>query len=252
MKIQRIPKKIHYIWFGYGEKSDLIKKCQQKTMDILQDWEVTEWTEDTYDISSCVYMKEAYEQKKYAFASDYARFDLLYKYGGVYLDTDVEMLKAIPDQFLRDSGFTGVESNNKIASGLIFACEPGNILVKEILEMYQNEHFIESNGHINTKNVVDRVTEVFYRHGFQRNGTEQILDGFHIYPVEYFCAYDFITREFNITDKTISIHHYTATWTNSKSRFKRKIQNLLRKLVGIESYKKIISVKRKMFGVHGE
>ena len=250
--MQKIPKKIQYIWFGRGDKSDLIQNCMKKTKELLSGWEITEWNEDSYDISACQYMKEAYEQKKYAFASDYARFDLLYKYGGVYLDTDVELLKVIPDDMLNDAGFTGVESNLKIAPGLIFACEAGNPIVKEILESYEKDHFVYENGQFNTKTVVDRVTEVFNSHGFIRGDTEQILDGFHIYPSEYFCAYDFVTNEFTISDKTISIHHYTATWTNSKSKMKRKIQDFFRRVLGIEGYKKLICVKRKLFGVNGE
>lgn len=250
--MQGIPKRIHYIWFGKGEKSDLIKKCQESSRRILSDWEIIEWNEENYDINSCEYMEEAYNQKKYAFASDYARFDLLYRYGGVYLDTDVELLKPISDSMLNCAGFTGIESNNKIAPGLVFACEPGNPIVGEIIKMYQSEHFIDPNGQINMRTVVDRVTEVFYRHGFQRNGLEQILEGFHIYPAEYFCAYDFVTAEFTITDKTISIHHYTATWIDSKSRIKGYIKTFLRKSLGKDRYKKLIGIKRRFFGVNGE
>ena len=250
--MSRIPKRILYIWFGYGEKSDIIKKCSMTNKSILSDWEFCEWTEDNYDVRSCSYMWEAYERKKYAFASDYARFDLLYQYGGVYLDTDVELLKVIPDELLAQMGFTGVESNMKIAPGLIFACEPGNPIVKEIIEEYRKDHFVNSDGSINEKTVVDRVTEVFRRHGFQRNGEEQILDGFHIYPSEYFCAYDFVMNEFTITDKTISIHHYTATWVGTKSKIKREIQRLCRLVLGVKGYKALIFVKRKLFGIHGE
>ena len=247
-----IPKKIHYIWLGKGEKSDLIKSCMKKTENIMDDWEIIEWNEESLDINNCEYAKEAYEQGKYAFAADYARFVILYKYGGIYLDTDVELLKRIPDEFFEDIGFTGVEANMKIASGLVFAVEPKNPVVKEILDTYEKEKFILEDGSVNKKTVVDIVTEVFSRHGFKRDGEEQIVDGFHIYPCEYFCAYDFVTREFSITEKTISIHHYTATWTGRGSRTKIKIQSALRKTVGINNYKRIIKIKRKLFGVHGE
>lgn len=250
--MSRIPKRVLYIWFGHGEKSDLIKKCSSINKSMLSDWEFTEWTEDNYDINSCSYMREAYDQKKYAFASDYARFDLLYQFGGVYLDTDVELLKAIPEEFLEQGGFTGVESNMKIAPGLIFACEARNPIVKEIIDMYQQDHFMNPDGSINQKTVVDRVTEVFARHGFQRNGEEQILDGFHIYPSEYFCAYDFAMNEFTITDKTVSIHHYTATWVGSKTKIKRKVQKICRTILGVKGYKSLIALKRKIFGIHGE
>ena len=163
------------------------------------------------------------------------------------MDTDVELLKPISDSMLNCSGFTGVENNNKIAPGLVFACAPGNPIVGEILKMYQSEHFIDSNGRINMKTVVDRVTEVFYNHGFQRDGSEQILDGFHIYPAEYFCAYDFVTAEFTITDKTISIHHYTATWIDSKSRIKGYVKNFFRRSLGKDRYKKLIGIKRRYY-----
>ena len=250
--MQRIPKRIQYIWFGKGPKSELIQKCMDNTQSVLNDWEVTVWDEECYDVYSCNYMREAYEHKKYAFASDYARFDILFQHGGVYLDTDVELLRPIPDELLLDEGFTGVESNNKIAPGLIFACEAGNPIVGEILEMYREEHFIDPNGNMNTKTVVDRVMEIFNRHGFIRNGEEQVLDGFHIYPADYFCAFDFVTNAFEITENTISIHHYTATWISNKSRMKFKVQNMLRKCLGINRYKKIISIKRRLFGVNGE
>lgn len=250
--MQRIPKKIQYIWFGRGPKSELIQRCMDTTRNVLNDWDICVWDEECYDVTSCEYMREAYEQKKYAFAADYARFDILYKYGGVYLDTDVELLKPIPEIMLSDNGFTGVESNNKINPGLIFACEAGNPVVGEILEMYQQDHFVDENGKYNMKTVVDRATEIFSKHGFVRNGKEQILNGFHIYPAEYFCAFDFVANEFEITNNTISIHHYTATWTNKKSKLKKKIQNVLRKTLGIRGYKRIITIKRKLFGVNGE
>ena len=249
---KNIPKVVHYIWFGKTEKNDLIKKCIENTREVLNDWKIIEWNEDTFDIDKCDYAKEAYDHKKYAFAADYVRFDILYNKGGVYLDTDVELLKPIPDAFLLEEGFTGLESNMKIAPGLIFAVEPHNPIVKEILEVYENEKYILDNGTTNKRTVVDIVTDVFSKHGFKRDGSEQIINGFHIYPSEYFCAYDFVSREFDITSNTISIHHYTATWTGKSSRFKVGFQNILKKIMGINNYRKLLKIKRKIFGVHGE
>ena len=247
-----IPKTIHYIWFGHEEKSDLIKRCIHSSAKKMDGWEIKEWTEDNYNIGACDYCEEAYQKRKYAFASDYARFDILYRYGGVYLDTDVELIKRIPESFLKDEGFTGIEGNYKIAPGLVFACKPGNSIVREIMDMYENDHFILSDGSMNTKTVVNRVTEIFSRHGFQMNGKKQIVEGFHIYPVEYFCAYDFITRQFTITDKTISVHHYAASWTDGKSKLKRRFKNVVRERLGINNYKRLLHLKRKFFGVNGE
>lgn len=239
-----IPKVIHYIWFGHGEKNELIQKCMKTTAEKMDDWTIKEWTEDNYDVGKCDYCKEAYEKKKYAFASDYARFDLLYRYGGIYLDTDVELLKKIPEQMLVCQGFTGVESNNKIAPGLVFASKAGNSIVKEILDAYEKDHFVRPDGTLNMRTVVNRVTEVFEQHGFCVDGTEQDIEGIHIYPAEYFCAFDFVERQFHITDKTVSIHHYTATWLTPKAKLKRGLQNFFRTTLGIQGYKKLIALKR--------
>ena len=247
-----IPKNIIYIWFGKGEKGNLIQQCIDKNKQILEEWDFQEFTEDNYDISSYKYMEEAYQVQKYAFASDCARFDILYRYGGVYVDTDVEFLKSIPEDFLTMSGFCGIESNCKIAPGLVFACEPGNSLVKEILDSYKNDSFIIENKKYNERTVVDRVTEIFKKHGYIINGKKQVIEGFHVYPCEYFCAYDFVTREFEISENTYSIHHYTATWTNPKSRLKRKTQDFCRKILGKKIYRELIKIKRKFFGISGD
>lgn len=244
----QIPKKVHYIWFGKGEKSELIQHCIDKNKKVLPEWEFKEWNEDNYDIDSCPYMREAYDAKKYAFASDYARFDLLYRYGGVYLDTDVELMKPIPDEYMDSVGFCGVESNNRINGGLIFACTAGNPIVKEILEQYKRDKFRLEDGTYNLRTVVDRVTDIFEKYGFKTNGEQQTVQGFTIYPCEVFCAYDFVLDEFNITENTVSIHHYAATWVSWKSKLKKKIQKLIRTVFGKKFYLKLIRVKRKLFG----
>lgn len=238
-----IPKKIINIWFGKGEKSEIIKKCIDSNKKILDDWEFEEFTEDNYDVSSYKYMQEAYDARKYAFASDCARFDILFKQGGVYIDTDVEFLKKLPDSFLEHYGFSGVEDNDKIASGLVFACEPGNELVGEILDSYRADSFIKEDGSFNQKTVVDRVTEIFTKRGFLLNGKKQVIEGFHIYPCEFFCAYDFITREFVITENTYSIHHYTATWLPWYRKVKRLLKKYTCKVIGKENYKRLAVIK---------
>lgn len=244
-----IPKNIIYIWFGKGKKNDIIKECIKKNKTILKDWEFIEYTEDNYDISKCRYLKEAYDKQKYAFASDYARFDILYQYGGVYVDTDVEFLKTIPDDFLNFEGFSGVESNNKIASGLIFACEAGNPIVKEIIDSYESDTFIMENGNYNLLTVVDRVTSIFNKHGFVSDGTLQDIEGIKIFPCDYFCTFDFVTREFLVTDNTLSIHHYAATWIPFRKKMKRLIQNVIKTIVGKGMYRKLVEMKRRYFGI---
>ncbi len=249
---ERIPHIIHYIWFGDAPKTELIERCIQSWREKLPDWEIKEWNESDFDIESCTYMKQAYENKKYAFASDYARFTVLYEHGGIYLDTDVEVLKRFPDEMLEEAGFAGVESNFKIAPGLVFACEPKNKLVKEILDLYRGEEFILKDGSQNTVTVVEYVTRIFKKHGFVVDGSEQMIEGFHVYPCEYFCAYDFITREYTITEKTVCIHHYVGTWLTPKDKIARKVKESVKKIVGIDRYRRLVHIKRKLFGVSEE
>lgn len=244
-----IPKNIIYIWLGKKEKNNLIKQCISNNKNILLNWNFIEYNEGNYDISKCRYSKEAYEARKFAFASDYARFDILYKYGGVYIDTDVEFLKIIPDNYLDFEGFSGVESNNKIAPGLIFACEAGNAIVKEIIDSYESDRFIMENGSYNMLTVVDRVTAIFNKHGFLNDGTLQDIEGIRIFPYDYFCAFDFITREFLVTENTLSIHHYSATWIPFRKKVKRFIQSIVKTIIGKNNYRKFIEKKRSYFGV---
>ena len=115
-----IPKKIHYCWFGKGPKSKLFEKCLASWKKYFPDFEIIEWNEENFDVSSNKYVKEAYENKKWAFVSDYARLKIIYEEGGIYFDTDVEVLKRIPDEIL-ETGYFAKESDNYIATGLGFA-----------------------------------------------------------------------------------------------------------------------------------
>lgn len=249
---KEIPQIIHYIWFGNNPKSELILKCINSWKEKMPDWEFREWNESNYDINKNAYIKEAYECKKYAFASDYARFDILYKYGGIYLDTDVEMLKPIPKEFLKFNGFTGIEGNNKIAPGLILAARPKNKIIGEIKEMYDNIHFLQ-NGKMNQKTVVSYTTEIFKKYGFIENGKTQLIANFKIFSYEYFCAFDFLNRKFHITKNTISIHHYTSTWNQSlKRKMFIKVKKIINNIIGEKNFIKIVTIKRKIFGIRGE
>ena len=140
-----IPKIIHYCWFGGKPLPKLAKKCIASWKKFCPDYEIKEWNESNFDLNSCTYVKEAYDSKKYAFVSDYARFWILHRYGGVYFDTDVELLKSI-DDILADGAFMGVENfvaeQNKakisINPGLGIAAEPGMLIYQEILDFYHN------------------------------------------------------------------------------------------------------------------
>ena len=244
--MNQIPKVIHYIWFGHGQKPELLQKCIESWKKYLPGWEIHEWNESNFDISACNYAMEAYEAKKYAFASDYARFVVLYQNGGVYLDTDVEMLKPFPENLLSLEGFSGMESNNKIAPGLIFAVQPRNPIVKKIIDVYEGIHFHDTSS---LKTIVDYTTELFEQYGFHQENSVQDVAGFRIFPAEYFCGYDLDIKEYAITPNTISVHHYAHTWGNPKSKRAKKIKMAIKRIVGVKNYRKLLMIKRKLFGV---
>lgn len=226
-----IPKVIHYCWFGGNPLPKSAQKCIASWRKYLPDYEIKEWNESNFDVNIIPYTAEAYKAKKYAFVSDYARFWILYKYGGLYFDTDVEVIKNM-DDIIAKGPFMGCENEAKpgatpaqlgVAPGLGLGVNPGLGLYGEILNWYNTHHFITWTGVIE-KNVVDITTEILNKNGIE------ILDagvlkssGILIYPREYFCPKDYITGEMNITDKTKSIHHYSATWVGNKRTFVDKV-----------------------------
>lgn len=218
-----IPKIIHYCWFGHSPLPELAVKCIDSWKRLLPDYEIIEWNENNYDINSIPYIAEAYKNKKYAFVSDYARFDILYHHGGVYFDTDVEVLKDITP-IIEKGAFVGLEKIGSIATGLGIGFEKGNEVLKDILDSYKNETFILPNGELNLRTVVDRVTEIFIKYGFSNLEELQIVKNVVIYPIEYFCPKNPDTGIINITDNSYTIHHYDGSWLshNMKILYREK------------------------------
>lgn len=245
-----IPKVIHYFWFGKNPKPEIVIKCIESWKKKMPDWEIKEWNEDNYDVHCCEYVESAYSMKKWAFVSDYARFDILNKYGGIYLDTDVELLKTIPISFLNNP-FTAVDSNGLVAPGLILALPSQHWLSKKVLDSFCDEKFTEckmnSDITINT-----RVNKIIKEMGYMDKDMYQKIDDLFVYPSEYFCGYDVNIHEYNITPKTISVHHYASSWMSEKQLKKRKYQAIIKKIIGVKGYKKLIKIKRNIIGVSKE
>ena len=181
-----IPKTIHYFWFGHNEKPEIFHKCLESWKRFMPDYSIIEWNEKNYNVHRCKYISQAYDNKEWAFASDYARFDILYKYGGVYLDTDVEFLKPIP-QFIIDksNAFCGMESSGFVAPGLIFACEAGFPFLREIIMDYEQDSFIYNNKR-NKRTVNQRLTDILLQKGFIPNNHFQRIADIDIYPSSFF------------------------------------------------------------------
>ncbi|WP_297906227.1 glycosyltransferase [uncultured Parabacteroides sp.] len=223
-----IPKVIHYCWFGGHPLPSLAVRCIESWKKFLPDYEIKEWNESNFDVSSIPYTQEAYAVRKYAFVSDYVRFKVLYEQGGIYFDTDVEVIKAIDDIVARGP-FMGCEfiaSNTnemKVNPGLGLGVTPGLDLYRELLDLYTTLHFKNNDGTFNLKTVVKYTTEILYLHGLKNMNDIQECAGVWIYPKEYFCPIVIGYNELQLTENSRSIHHYAGTWLSSSKRFKRKI-----------------------------
>ena len=238
-----IPKIIHYCWFGRGEMPPLAKKCIASWKKYLPDYEIREWNEDNFDVNEIAYTREAYAAKKYAFVSDYARFKILYEHGGVYFDTDVEVLKPM-DEILARGAFMGLErdvsagtpdAGNCVnpglglacAPGLGLACAPGLGLYKDVIHLYKALHFEISSGVYNCKTVVLYVSEILLKNGLIPHPGIMNFSGISIYPKEYFNPMDYESGHLTITEKTYSIHHYAASWCSKTDHVRTWIRRHL-------------------------
>jgi len=227
------PKTIHYCWFGKGEKPELVLKCIESWRKYLPEFQIKEWNEDCFDINSVRYVKQAYEHKKYAFVSDYVRFWVLYNHGGLYLDTDVEIIKPF-DKLLLDEAFAGHETKDFVAPGLVLWCKnKGNAVLREMLESYSDIDFIKKDGSMNTLTVCVYFTGVLQKYGFVQGNIKQKCGSFTVYPIDYFCPFDDLTGVLKITENTVSIHWYHKTWMSKKQIISNKISRVLHRIFGI-------------------
>lgn len=208
-----IPPIIHYCWFGRNPKPKLAEQCLASWQKYCPGYEIIEWNEDTYDLSQApLYVRQAYEAKKWAFVTDYVRLQVVYERGGIYLDTDVELVRN-PDEFLNYPAFFGFEGDYSIATGLGFGAEKGAEILAELMADYRDIPFILGNGGMDLTPCPVRNTEVFLRKGLALDGSKQMLeDGTLILSAEYLCPLDNATRILRKTKNTISIHHFDASW----------------------------------------
>lgn len=245
MSINEIPKKIHYCWFGRNPLPKSALKCIESWKKYFPDYEIIQWNEDNYDVNKITYTREAYQAKKYAFVSDYARFDILYYEGGIYFDTDVEVIKSF-DDILEKGGFIGCEIDggdfedaeaNKarhimVAPGLGIATVPGLSIYREILGFYATQRFLNVDGSINQETVDVKTTKILYGYGMQDSKGIQKIGGITIYPKEYFNPMNNNTGVIDITENTHSIHWYSMSWISPGMRMKSRITRVFHRLFG--------------------
>lgn len=217
-----MKKTIHYCWFGKNKMEDNVLSCINSWQKHFPNYQVKVWNENNFDIKCCEYVKEAYQSKQYAFVSDYVRLYVLYHEGGLYLDTDYEVLKNFED-LLNEELVLSFEKEGKIQTCMIYA-KKNNQLIKKIMEYYHTTHFLNYDGTFNTKTNVDIITDYLFELGLIEKDSYQQLENIKIYPTEYFCPFDFETGKLNMTSKTVGIHNFAGSWltNDQKSYFNLK------------------------------
>ena len=211
----KIPKVIHYCWFGKKEIPAQFLKYMESWKIHCPEYEIVRWDENNYDVSKSRYMKQAYDAGKWAFVSDYARLDIIYQYGGIYLDTDVEIIKNLND-LLYDEMYCGFEQNNYINFGLGYGAVQGHAVLADLIEQYNNMDFLKEDGQYNQTACAVYQLEEMIKLGFCVSNVYQCMNKIAVYPSEVFAPQNLLGDEMHITENTYSIHHYSSTWWNNE------------------------------------
>lgn len=217
-----IPKKIHYCWFGNNPLPESVQRCIKSWSQYCPDYEIIEWNESNYNVNKIPFIDKAYKEKKYAFVSDYARLDIIYNEGGIYLDTDVEIINNI-DSLLKHNCFLGFEFAGEVNTGIGFGAIQNHQFIYENMQYYHNTEF-DMNNIITCVNV---TSSLLLEKGLQAIDESQVIDDIYIYSTEYFCPLNYKTNELNITTNTYSIHHYDATWQPFRMKIRTKLKEIL-------------------------
>lgn len=236
-----IPHIIHYCWFGGKPLPKSAIKCINSWKKNFPGWEIIEWNESNFDINIIPYTTEAARAGKWAFVSDYARFWILYHHGGVYFDTDVEVIRPMTD-LVEKGAFMGFEKSINgvgVNAGLGIASPPGHHFFGEILSHYNLLHFLDKDGNQIPGTVVKHITDLLINHGLVNQNVYQYIDGINIYPSDYFNPLDDATGRITITPNTRSIHHFAKTWCDNYGPVRIYLTRMLHRVFGIDFFANI-------------
>lgn len=235
-----IPKKIHYCWFGSTQIPKFNQRCIDSWLEYMPDFEIILWNEDKFNVNSTSFTKEAYEAKKYAFVADYVRIYALLTEGGIYLDTDVEIIQPL-DIFLNCDAFGGFETRDVLQTGVIGTVASG-VFISKVYNYYYGRTFLLENGQLDQTPNSKIITKLLLKDGLQLDNTHQKLSSIEVFPMEYFCPIDQGTREIVINDNTYAIHYLSGSWLPFKARFIRAFKSYIGGVFGF----KLISIFRKL------
>lgn len=232
-------KTIHYIWLGHKKKPAIVRKCIQSWKTHLPGWEIKEWNESNLNLDICPFCREAYDARRYAFAADVLRFDILYREGGLYFDIDVKVIKDFEELTARYDAFVGYEFGMVNPGLVLYAKEPKNPIIGEMLKVYQNTRFLV-NGQENHKVVGAYFSEILEKHGFVYEDRFQQCDGFTVLPCTYFCPTDGYGNRYNFSENTYSVHLFAGSWLPFSKRCVRAFKRTCYRLFGMENIQRVM------------
>lgn len=241
-----IPKVIHYCWFGRNSKPEIFNKCLKSWKKHCPDYQIIEWNEDNVDLDKFAFAKEALEHKKFAFVSDQVRFNVLYNHGGIYLDTDVELIKPL-DDLLTNQSFMGIEIDNLVNPGLIVGAVAKSKVIKEFVDLYDRLEFINSDLTLNLTTVVTYASQIINKIGKITNTKISQFEGITIYPIEYFNPIDIRHTKKHLSKNTYSIHHYQGSWLTDGQKKRIERTKKIKKILGNRIYNILSKVKLKLW-----
>lgn len=228
-----IPKKIHYCWFGGNPLDETSRRCIASWKTHFPDYEIIQWDERNFDISQMKFMEQAYQAKKWAFVSDVARLLIIYQNGGIYFDTDVEVIRPFEPVLTQSSGgFFAYENLSYINTGLGFAMPAGHPVLKELLELYDSLDFNEYRERLDEIACPVLTTQLLQKYGFVREDRMQNVCGIDIYPTEYFSPMDYTTGLIRKTQNTYTIHWYNASWNDDRQKQYRLLEQRCIRMFG--------------------
>lgn len=212
-----IPKIIHYCWFGGAPLPDKYKVWMESWHKYCPDYKIIQWNESNYDIKKNNYMRQAYESKKWGFVPDYARLDIVYKYGGIYLDTDIELVQNM-DDLLYQKGFAGFQCSDQINLGSGFGAVEGLPIIKKMRDFYDNISFIKEDGGLNLIESPRLQTQTLKEYGLKPDGEFQIIRDLTIYPEKMLNGKNLFTRRVILKPYTRAIHHFDGSWLSEEEK----------------------------------
>lgn len=204
-----IPKKIHYCWFGRKPLSELTLRCIESWKKYLPDYEIIQWNEGNFDVNLNMFTKEAYENKKFAFVSDVCRLYVLNQYGGIYLDTDMEIIKEL--DIIDDNLILGFEDMKYVNAGIMISPK-NNIFIDRVYRCYEKKSFTADQNNLASISIPNLITRELCELGLVLNNEFQIINNIKIYPSDYFYPFNYFTGKTQNTKNSLTIHHYASSW----------------------------------------